>query len=356
MRKLSMLLVLCLLLGMGAFADEWTTETDPKEGFRLLYRIPVDAPRPSAIPEALNDMKSSGPFNIRYKGSLYDFGRSEARRYIASPPEFDIRSMLLFFWKEPEVEAALASAEVLASGDDSFWQYRNGDEVIRVDNRIGRIRYEREGLNWSDLNTFSTSFWKASDYVNLPAQAARTNTQQEAVEDASRLLQLLAIDAEPLLTDAFGTAEMIPYEVRQVEIYSFALAYDGIPASNLAQELPNQGDPLPQQELKLVYDDSGLVSLYLTTFHFEPEGEFHALDLNPAAEMLWQGKGGFLFGYDFDVSLILLCYLPVSQQDDGYLYVPAWCMCDMDNEMTSSWFTDTSFAWYNAFDGAPIYD
>lgn len=356
LKKMGSLILICALVCASACATEGSVVQADRENVRLLYRIPTDAPQPKAIPDELNVANEGAVLEIRFDGALYDFGCDEGRNYFAAPADFDAASLLGFFWPDSEVAAALGSAETVSLPDgEAATQYAHQGATVQIVPELGRANYARDGLAWAGAEAFSGDALDPFEFAGLPAADAQFADGARALSDAQALLDRAGVGASAMIVDAYGAVEWLETRSRSVEIYSFALACDGIPLFNHAQQLPATETMLPAQELKLIYDANGLAEVSLTAFHFQPDGEaLRPFDLSAAAERLRAGEGAFLFGSDLAISMIALQYVPVEARDGGYLCAPAWRMSVQNETLNSSWFAENINAAYIAFDGTPF--
>lgn len=356
LKKISILILICALICEGACATEWRTTQESSENVRLLYRIPVDAPQPEAIPDDLNAESETDALKVHFEGALYDFGRGEGRNCLASPAKFDPESLLRFFFQESEILGALKSVETVSLPDgNSAAQYVCQGATVQILPEAGRVCYARDGLGWAGADAFSGDALDPFEFVGLPGTEALFADYARALSDAQALLDRADVGASAMIVDAYGAVEWLETHSRSVEIYSFALAWDGVPLFNHAQQLPASETMLPAQELKLIYDADGLAEASLTAFRFQADGEApQSFDLSAAAERLRTGEGAFVFSSDLTISLIALQYVPVEARDGGWLCAPAWRMSTQNDAPVSSWFAENVNAAYLAFDGAPI--
>lgn len=361
-QKFLILCLTCALLCAPAWAegasDNWEITVESGATMKLLYRIPVDAPQPAAIPDEWNAAEGDARLKLDLDGALYDFGRSSGRALLATPADLDAAALLGFFWTEAEVQAALAAAEA-PGPDGGDARYRCADAWVSIGSESGSVRYERDGLDWSGAEGFSQGSLDVYDYAHLRSTDARYAGPEQALADAQALLARANLGVTPVPVEAYGAFEHMQERVRNVEIHIFALTVDGIPVANHAQQHPSEELMLPAQELKLFYDAAGLASAYLTAFRFEAvDGDAQPLDPVPALENLRAGNGAFLFVDDIDdctqIPRIELQYYPAQARFDGLLYVPAWRMSTQGERWSASWFNEAVCASYNAFDGAPL--
>ena len=255
LKKISILILICALICEGACATEWRTTQESSENVRLLYRIPVDAPQPEAIPDDLNAESETDALKVHFEGALYDFGRGEGRNCLASPAKFDPESLLRFFFQESEILGALKSVETVSLPDgNSAAQYVCQGATVQILPEAGRVCYARDGLGWAGADAFSGDALDPFEFVGLPGTEAQFADYARALSDAQALLDRADVGASAMIVDAYGAVEWLETHSRSVEIYSFALAWDGVPLFNHAQQLPASETMLPAQELKLIYD------------------------------------------------------------------------------------------------------
>lgn len=356
LKRMGSLILICALVCASACATEGSAVRVEGENMRLLYRIPTDALQSKAIPDELNASGGGAALEIRFDGALYDFERGEGRNFLASPADFNAVRLIGFFWPESETAAALESAKSVPLPDGkAATQYAHRGATVQIIPEIGRVRYARDALDWAGASAFSGDVLDPFEFAGLPIAEAQFADSSRALSDAQAHIDRAGVGASAMIVDAYGAVEWLETRSRSVEIYSFALACDGIPLFNHAQQLPATETMLPAQELKLIYDANGLAEASLTAFRFQADGEaLQPFDLSAAAERLRAGEGAFLFGSDFAISLITLQYVPMEARDGGYLCAPAWRMSAQNDALVSSWFAENVNAAYLAFDGAPI--
>lgn len=347
-RAFASLLALALaVMPLCALADGWegwydVTEVEATMA-KLLYRIPVEGAPNAPIPANFaSEEGAKDAIQIVPNGVLYDYNASEARVWSGEPMPYDAAALLDFFGMDA------TEADV----DGTTESYSSGDSVLTIQTELGTMRYERDGGAWYGALRFSSSALDPNEYRALTASEAKYAGPAQALADAQALLAIVDAQVEAMPVDGYGLFEHEGNQTRETEIYAFALAYDGIPASNHATNTDTE--MIPAQELRLIYDEAGLAEVYLSAYRLAPAEDAQPLRIDVALENLRKGEGAFLFSQSVEVSMILLQYSPVAAEDGTVRFVPSWSFCEFCDSLPNSWFSLSDFANYDAHTGAAL--
>lgn len=356
-KRMCLLLILGFCLGACAgiaLATEESGETTDFDFFdspTIVSWIEVPLPDPEAL--ALPAAGADG--NISFNARVYAFGAEEAEEFHIAPAAVDPVKLAEACWPGSSGE------DYVQSSADAVVRFDYQGQSCKYDARSGTFRYLREE-DWASADMYANRSgmvkfaFTVEDRNKNGAVAPKNADLQELSRRAQAFLAEFSPDFTPVLIAADQYLLSRNKEIRTLERYEFALAYNGIPLMIHDMWPAASSQIIPGRQMVVVCDEGGLLEMKCSLMEATPvAGSAQEIQLDPAIEWV-QTEGKVFYSGSYEISLIELRYLPVAEDAEGMRYAPCWCMSTDTQVPLSSMYMDSIVFKNSACDGTALAD
>lgn len=310
---------------------------------------------PLTVDEILELPPAGADGAITFNARVYTFGTETAEEFSITPTAVDPVKLAEACWPDSSAD------EYVQSSADAAVSFDYQGQSCSYDSQSGTFRYLREP-GWASADMYAN----ASGTVKFGFTVEERNKNDAVAPENADLDDLLHLaqaylaefspDFTPVLIGADQYLLSRNKEVRTLERYDFALAYQGIPLANREMPLPGTAQTIPGPQMVLVYDGKGLLEMKCSLMKASPVAESaREIQLDPAVETV-RTEGKVFFSGSYEISLIELRYLPVAEAAEGVRYMPCWCMSTDTQTPVSSMYMDSIVFKNIAYDGQALED
>lgn len=358
MKKFACLLFIFALCAGTLTGVALATEENDNRGDFDFYDSPeivswIEVPLPEH--ETLELSSADAESRITFDARVYSLGAETAEEFHISPAAIDPGKLAEACWPGSRVE------DYAQGRTDAEVRFEHQGQSCRYDSESGTFWFLREP-DWASADMYANKSGtvKFSFTVKDRNQNGVVSPKYADLDDllrrAQEYLAAFSPDVTPVLIGADSYLLSRNEEIRALERYDFALAYDGIPLANHDIQISDTAQVMPGQQMVLICDANGLLEMKCDLIEVAPvAGSAREVQLSPAVEAV-QTQEDVFFSGSREISLIELRYLPLAEEAEGVRYAPCWCMSTGTQVPLSSLYTNSVAYMRSAYDGKALAD